>query len=330
MTASPLPCRDDVDASAPFRIGLGGCACRLSADTSAGSEALAHWFGRYRLPETAATDLEIHLALRDPERPRITIRDADRTYDFSDLASGPEWKRFVPVPHPGRRLLADTLLGPEPVLELAAPATLVLKPTLWPLYVSIAWQWLLLQKRSLCCVHAAISAAGGQAIALLGTSGSGKSTLSHALQAAGADYFGDDGAYFSLPEHRLHPLPRELCLRPGGLAALGTATGAGSWHELKRGDPKYVVRLQPPNRPCPDNRVILFFLAGFADRPQLQPISGGEATRLLFSQMAYASTSITARLQVASGLANRYSCRRLVVGPPRPTAELLLRSLEGC
>jgi hypothetical protein len=310
---------------AGLQIGLGGWSCRLTSDTSAGTEALARWFGRYRTPGTLATEREIRLVLRNPELPEIRISDADGCYDFSDLAQGPEWKRFRSTPDASRRLLADTLLGTEPVLELAPQATRVLQPRLWPLYVSVAWQWLMLRERSLCYLHAAVVAHRGQALALIGTSGAGKSTLALALQAAGADYFGDDGAYFDLPGLRLHPLPRDLCLRSGGIELLGANVGEGSWHELKAGDPKYVVRPERPTRPCPPGEVRLVFLNGFAEQPELAPISGGKASGLLFRQLAYGSPAIAERLTVVAALANRYPCYHLTIGPPHETATLLLQ-----
>ena len=321
-------CAEPISTAAELHAGLGGQSCRLTSDTAAGSEALARWFGRYRAFGTRTAAREIRLGLQDPDRPELRIRDAARCYDFSDLAAGPEWRRFVPVPHPCRLLLADTLLGADPVLELVPHATRVLQPRLWPLYTSLAWQWLLLRDRSLCCLHAAVSAYAGQVLVLVGGSGTGKSTLSRALQLAGAEYFGDDGAYFSLPGYHLYPLPRDLCLRPGGLDLLNAPPEAGTWHTLKPGDPKYVVRLAPPARPCPSGPVHLLFLDGFAERPELLPVSGVEATRALFSQLAYGSPAVAERLAVTSGLASRSPCRRLRIGPPQETAALLLGYLE--
>jgi hypothetical protein len=323
------PTVKDSQALPALHIGLGGWGCWLTADTSAGRAALAHWFGRYQLADFPNPQCEIRLSLRVPERPTITLRDGPRFFDFSDVAAGPEWRRFTPVSDARRQLLADQMMGPRPMLELHGDFTTLLQPTLWPLYVSVAWQWLMLRDRSLCCVHAAITAYRERALALIGPSGAGKSTLSRALQTAGADYYGDDGAYFSVPDYRLYPLPRDLCLRPGGLKALGAQSDEGTWYELKQGDPKYLLRTETAGHPCPSAPVTLIFLDGFTERPELRPMAGGEAARRLFSQMAYGASTLTERLKLAGDLADRYPCYRLAVGVPRETAELLLHGPEA-
>ena len=56
--------------------------------------------------------------------------------------------------------------------------------------------------------------AEGETVAIIGHNGSGKSTLSWALHRAGADYFGDEWTYFTLPSYELHVWERAPSLRP--------------------------------------------------------------------------------------------------------------------
>ncbi|MGV3721852.1 MAG: hypothetical protein ACO1SX_13145 [Actinomycetota bacterium] len=329
ITASQSQTEQPAPHAPPFYAGVANRSCRLTADSAAGQLELEQRFGAYRAPAEFAGAREIRLRLRDDALPRLTILDGGRRYDCRDIAAGPEWKRLAVTQHSSRLLFADSVVGPEPALEVTAGGIVVLQPAYWPLYTALAWRWLLLRDRAVCTVHAAVSAFQGEALVLISASGMGKSTLTHALHALGADYFTDEEAWFSLPEHELHPLPKRLCLRPGGTQALGLSADANAWYEAKPGDLKHVVRLPPPTRPRPKDRARLIFLEGFAAEPELRPMTGGEATRSLFRSLGYGSPILAERLRVAAGLANRYPCYGLSVGSPALTADLLLQSVAS-
>lgn len=254
--------------------------------------------------------------------------DEGQCHSFAELASGPEWKRFAPIASSSRTLLADTLFGADPVLEITSHETLVLRSDLWPLYVALAWHWLLLRAGTICSVHAGVVSVGNEALVLIGASGTGKSTLCYALHSLGANFFTDEDAYFSLPYYGLYPLVKDLCLRPGGADVLALAPGLSPWYEAKPGDRKCLIPLNASAAVCPVDRVHLIFLGGFATRPKLQALAGGSAARLLFRHLSYGSPNAGNRLQVVAGLAHRYPCYELHVGNPRETAELLLERLR--
>lgn len=308
--------------------GVAHSGCQLVGDSPATQRELNRRFWRYRLDSCLQEGRQLRVIEAEAELPHLELSIQGQAYNFEHIASGPEWKRFVRVPHPSRRLLADRVLGPEPALEILGEHTAILQPTQWPLYAMLAWHWLLLQDRSLCTVHAAVTAYQGEALVLISASGTGKSTLAHALCSEGADYFTDEEAWFSLPEFRLYPLLKDLCLRPGGMDALGLAADSGSAYEAKPGDPKHVVSLTTPERSCPESHVRLIFLEGFAAEPALRPLPGSDATRILFRHLGFGSAAPGERLQVAASLVNRYPCYALRVGSPARTAELLLRQVQ--
>lgn len=319
----------EVASAAPLYAGVAHSGCQLLGDSPATQRELNRRFWPYRLDSCFREDRQLRLSGAEAELPHLEMVVRGQSYNFDHIASGPEWKRFVRVPHPSRRLLADSVLGPEPALEVMDENTAVLQPTRWPLYAMLAWHWLLLQDRSLCTVHAAVTAYQGEALVLISASGTGKSTLAHALGSQGADYFTDEAAWFSLPEFRLYPLLKDLCLRPGGMNALGLSADCGPRYEAKPGDPKHVVALTTPEQNCPENHVHLVFLEGFAAEPALRPLPGSDATRILFRHLGFGSAAPGERLQVAASLVNRYPCYGLRVGSPAKTAELLLRQVEG-
>lgn len=315
-----LPRSIDVDG---FWIRLAGWSCRLTADCAAGREALAACFAAMAGPPSPPARSEIQVRVARPGAPRFRVLADAVPCPLGELARAPEWKSLTPVPHPHRRLYADRALGEEPVLEALGDETAVLRAELWPLYVFLSAVWLMLRQAPVVSLHAAVAAAHGCAIVLVGPSGSGKSTLALALHRRGADCFGDEWAFFRLPEGRLHTLPRDLRLRPGGLAALGMPCDV-PWREVRPGDPKCVVPLRRPRRPCPADRVALFLLDPLAARPAIHPLSGGEAVRRLVRVMGSGDPSVGGRLEAAAILVNRYPCRALAPGDPDETAALIL------
>jgi len=326
--AAPPTHRPGSSQLEPFWAGVAHAGCRLLGDTSESHGELVRRFNRYHVPARMGEDRQLRLSLPQDDLPRLELRSHSRAYRYDDIAvSGPEWRRFVHVPHPSRRLLADTVLGQEAMLEVMPGYTRILRPERWPLYALLAWHWLLLQDRSHCSIHAAVTAFQGTALVVISSTGTGKSTLAHALYSQGADYFSDEEAWFSLPSYQLYPLVKDLFLRPGGLEVLDLPDDGRSWHEVKPGDPKHVVRLPRPSHSCPEDNVRLIFLEGFAGRPELRRMGGGEASRLLFRHLGFGSAVPGERMAVAGALANRYPSYGLRVGAPGETAALLLRQV---
>ena len=308
----------------PLRVGLAGWNCRLAADTSAAYEELARVSADWAVPEGGGTTV-IRACLSGDPLPRLFLTLDGRPADFASFFSGPGGKRFVPISHPYRRLYADRAVGDAaPVLELCPDGLTVLRPDLWPFYVMQAVTWRLLCEHPVLALHAAVCALEAVALVLVGPSGSGKSTLCWALARQGADYFSDECAFFDLPNHRLHVRANRVRLRPGGVAQLDEPPDVASWHEAKPGDPKLIANLPAPRSPCSEAPALLLFIEGFADTPNLAPISGGEAARRVTRMMGFGDPSPLTRLETAADLVSRLPCRALTLGRPRETAEMLM------
>ncbi len=318
--------------SAPTSIDLGfdlyveiaGAAAKVRVDSAAGLPFLERLFGPVRTEPRVGVDAAVEVFLREPT-PRIRLSFAGEPCDLSDMFERPGWQRFVREPDAHRVLYRDTVESDRASLEILNGELIVLRPGTWPLYVQIAFLWMALKYYPVINLHAAVSAVQGHALVFLGPSGSGKSTLSWALHAAGADYYGDEWAFFSLPDYRLHTWERSVCLRPGGIEALGSPFEAPQWFENKPGDPKYSAQLRRPEARCPEDRVSLFFMDGFAEQPALVSLRKSEAIRWLIRGMGHGDPDLAPRLEAAAGLVDRYPCWRLRVGPPEETAAQLAR-----
>lgn len=306
-----------------FTTAFAGWRCGLAANTEEGLRLLERLFGRYRCEGGTAPLSDIEVWLEAGSAPRLRLLRGGRPCDFRELLAGPEWRRFAPVPHSGGALYSDALFGSAPVIEARGGAFHVLQPERWPLYAQLAFVWLLLQEAPVVNLHAAVSALEDRALVLLGPSGAGKSTLSWALHQQGADYYGDEWTFFTLPEYRQHVWRRSLFLRPGALEALDAPPESPIWQEAKPGDPKCALAMPEPLRPCPPDRALFLFLDGFAETPCLAPMPGGEAARRLLCSMGYGDPSLMARLEVAAGLVNHAPCWSLTQGKPAETAALL-------
>nr|UXE44308.1 hypothetical protein Hi04_10k_c1889_00029 [uncultured bacterium] len=311
----------------PLYAGLAGWNCWLTADTPAGRDMLQRTFRSCQSDQPARVSSGICVSVRTPGPPRLRLISGGRGFTLDQLMRGPEWKRFARLPHPSRNLFVDTILGGEPALEITGGELLVLQPDRWPIYAQMGFLGLLLHECPCVSLHAAVLASNGTALVLIGSSGCGKSTLSWALHERGADYFGDEVAVFTVPQYELYVLSRELYLRPDGLCRLESPPG-GDWHEMKPGDPKCVVTPPPPRAPCPRDRAVLFFMDGFSDEPELNPLGGGAAARRILRSMGCRDESIGARLELAAGLVDRYPCWSLIAGPPEVTATAVLAHLS--
>jgi hypothetical protein len=307
----------------PFSAGLGGVSAWLAADTDEASEEIAEWFADFKDQPATPPTSGVFARVDDGPRPYLTLILDSKIVDPSLMFAGPEWKRFTRIDNPNKHQYADTSLGSEPMLEVRDDELIVLQPEYWSLYLFLAHAWLLLQSRRLVGLHAATAAVGDRALVLAGASGAGKSTLTLALQEAGAECYGDEWAFFRLPDHHLFPWPGRLHVRPGGIAALG-AKPLGLWREHKPGDPKCEVELPKPARPCPPDKAVLFFLDGFADKPQISEIGGADTSRRLLQGILYADPAAFARLEIAAELVNTYPCALVKVGKPAETAQKLI------
>jgi hypothetical protein len=312
-----------------FHIGLEDWACGLEVDTLPGQERAKRLYWRYirESPHASPLRSSIQVFLKERETAYIRLTSQGRPISLLKLIQmGPEWGlRFRRLPDPSRVLLADGATNGSPLLESVEDGFLVLQPENWPFYVFFSMLGLYLQERLLFMLHSAVCGIHDQALVLVGSSGAGKSTLSWALHASGADYFGDEFTFFHLPDYHLDVLKRNVGLRPGGLQSLGTPVKDGVWHDANPSDPKYIVHLPEPERPCPKDRASLFFIEGFTERPGIHPIASGEAVRRLLRGIGYRNPSIPERLKIAAGLTNRYPCWSLNVGRPEDTAEFLIR-----
>lgn len=321
----PLPgCRSE----GGLQVHISGWSCRLRCDTPEDQELLAELLAPLLAQAGPVPESGIEVEARGGGPRRIRAVRRGTRLGFEKLIPALDQKSFTRFPHPTRVLLGDARIADTPILELADGDLLVLRDDLWPVYVQNALMWLLLQEHPVVSLHAATSAMGDRAIVLIGPSGAGKSTLSLALQQAGADYYGDERAFFVLPSYALHVWPRAPRLRPGGLVALGSSVSTPEWHELKRDDPKCVVTLPEPTRPCPRDRACIVFIDGFGPEPHVEEIRAGEATRRLLHSMIYRDTAIGTWLELAAEIVDRHPCRRLTVGAPAETARLLLDHVQ--
>jgi hypothetical protein len=306
--------------------GIAGWACRISADTPQGERYLLNAFGDHRPTGRPAVVSEILLQSSQPE-PVLTVLRGAEALDVGQLLSGPDWKRFQPVTWDGRPCFTDEVFGPEPAFELTQSGVRVVRRERTGVYLQAVYGALMIDELAPVLLHAATVAAGGSTLLLIGDSKAGKSTLCWALQSIGAEYFSDESAVFTPPGFELYVTPRPLCLRPGALSCLGGPEPAGQWYEAIPGDPKLEVFVPPSDRECPRERVQLLFVDGFAEKPALTEMPGGEAARRVLRSMRCRPHGIIERLELAADLVSRYPCRRLKIGSPHETADLLLRSV---
>ena len=298
----------------------------LEADSLEARARLLQMVRPYCTPPHPEARSGISVSLERAEVPVIRLVCQDRPCDLDEILAAPEWKNVERLPDSRRRLYADRLLGPAPALEAVGDEIRVLRPDGWPTYTVLWLMWLVTRERPVACLHAAVSSVEEQSLVLVGRSGAGKSTLSWALHTQGAVYHGDEWAFFTFPDSRLQVFQTpHLRLRPGGVEVLTHRPDNGRWYEMKPGDRKCAVPLEAPVEPCPAERVAFYFLDGFAEKPERQPMRPGEAVPRLLRGLSCGNPSIPARLEMAVTLAERHPCWRLVSGRPEETAALLIQ-----
>ena len=310
-----------------LNLGLAGWHCRLTVDAPGREAEVRNLFGGYALPEAGPAASEVFLSLRG-DIPKIRWYQGGIPGDLTALLLSPEGKRFAALPDSVGPVYTDTVLGPAPALAISDGAMRVLQSDRWPLYLEFVLTWRMLCEGNFVSLHAAVCATTETALVLVGASGSGKSTLSAALSACGADFYGDENVYFHSGTGRLSVRPKTLGLRPGGLALL-TAPPEGQWQDAKPNDPKCMVSLPLPQRPCPEEKARLYFLAGFAAEPLLQPAPAGETILRLLRGLGHGDPSVSARLDAASEIAARYPAWKLTLGRPEDTAKQLIAHVRG-
>ena len=180
---------------------------------------------------------------------------------------------------------------------------------------------------------------------LVGASHAGKTTTALHLAARGHTLLGDEIALIRLATGEVVPFRRAVNLRPGphGQRAGG---GAGAVRPTRTASPRAAEWARPhriselfPDRPArPAPLRAAFFLAGFADRPSVEPFQLTLDRADVFGwittpEIAYCSWGLAParrafRLMVLRQVLSRIPCWLLKVGPPRDTAELIERTME--
>lgn len=222
-------------------------------------------------------------------------------------------------------LLHPKLIPPEFLVEYLVGITLGAQPWTLP-------------------IHGASLRVGEAGIALVGASRAGKTTTSLHLAARGHTLLGDEIALIRLATNEIVPFRRTVNVRPGPhaqelAAVLGlSADGDNSPSSAQWAGPHRISELFPdrPARPTPLRAV--FFLAGFADHPSLEPFRLTLDRTDVFDwittpEIAYCSWGISParrafRLLVLRQVLAQVPCWILRLGSPRATVELIERTME--
>jgi hypothetical protein len=179
---------------------------------------------------------------------------------------------------------------------------------------------------------------GDAGVVLVGASRAGKTTTSLHLAARGHPLLGDEIALIRLATSEVVPFRRAVNVRPGQhgqqlAAVLGLSEAGDGWAR-----PHRISELFPdrPARPTPLRAV--FFLAGFADHPSLEPFQLTLDQADVFSwitapEIAYCSWGLvparrSLRLMVLTQVLSRIPCWLVKVGSPSDTVQLIERTVE--
>lgn len=316
---------EDSPVQRPLCVGLAHWRGYVTCNREEEQRQINREFSDWKMPICDGPISTLHINHIENPCPSLRLMREGQQVDLSSFLTGPGGKRFVPVPAGQRLLYSDLALGENtPVLELCGQELLVLRPDLWTFYVEHVLIWQMLCESSIAALHAAVCAVDGVALVITGPSGSGKSTLCWALAQEGADYFSDECAFFDVMTHHLYVRSHKARLRPGGVALLEAPPPNTDWDETKPGDPKIAAQFSAPQNPCPEKQSLLLFVQGFAERPCLTPLRGGEAARQITSLMGFGDPSPIARMETAADIVTHIPCLALTIGPPRETAQMLL------
>lgn len=222
-------------------------------------------------------------------------------------------------------LLHPKLIPPEFLVEYLVGITLGAQPWMLP-------------------IHGASLRMGEAGLVLVGASRAGKTTTSLHLAARGHTLLGDEIALIRLATGEVVPFRRTVNVRPGPYGrelevVLGlSGCGDSSPSSTQWAGPHRIAELFPgrPLHPAPLRAV--FFLAGFADHPSLEPFQLTLEQADVFGwlttpEIAYCSWGLAParrafRLMVLKQVLSRIPCWLLKAGPPPDTAELIESTME--
>ncbi len=238
-------------------VRVGSVGFRIGSDWRAPVEALARLYEGYPAPEQDIPDLTVRL---HPERPwRRWVRP-------SVAISGDYWlPDAAPLP------LAQGLLAAEMGMNLQ---------------VALGWRRHLL-------LHCSAVEKGGRVLLMSGASGSGKSTLATMLAMNGWRFFGDEFAFVSLDDGRIHPFPRAASLKNGAIAAVRAA--GGTVDPVIEGTPKGAIGYWRPSADALARMMeaappALLLFPRFGRAEAVEPMASSEA----FMRLTQASTNYVA------------------------------------
>ena len=236
-------------------VQVGPIALRIGSAWPAPIRTLAGLYRDYPVP--AIPDLTVRLT---PERP---------------------WRRWLrpSVAIGGDYWLPDAL--PLPIAQGLLAAEMGMN-----LQVALGWRRHLL-------LHCSAVERDGRVLLMTGASGSGKSTLATLLALEGWRFLGDEFAFVSLTDGRIHPFPRAASLKNDAVAAV-QARGGSVWPVLE-GTPKgrigywsapgdAIARMDEAAPP----KLLLFPRFGTAE--SVEPMAPSEA----FVRLTQASTNYVA------------------------------------
>jgi HprK-related kinase A len=171
-------------------IQVGPVGFRIGSDWRGPIDALKALYAGYSPPEGGVPDTTVRLYA---ERP---------------------WRRFV---RPSVAISGDFWLpdaAPLPLSQGLLAAEMGMN-----LQVALGWRRHLL-------LHCSAVERDGRVLLMSGASGSGKSTLATLLAMRGWRFLGDEFAFISLDDGRIHPFPRASSLKNEAVAAVQAAGGA--------------------------------------------------------------------------------------------------------
>lgn len=193
-------------------------------------------------------------------------------------------------------------------------------------------------------IHGAALQIGAAGVVVIGASHAGKTTTALHLASRGHTLLGDEIALIRLATGEIEPFRRAVNVRPGphgqelaavlGLSADGDGSAATvQWAGLHRISELFPDR---PARPAPLRAV--FFLAGFADHPSLEPFQltldrSDVVSWITTPEIAYCSWGLAParralRLMALKETLSRLPCWLVKAGTPSDTAELIERTVE--
>jgi hypothetical protein len=207
-------------------------------------------------------------------------------------------------------------------------------------------------QREVLPIHGASLCVGDVGLVLAGGTHAGKTTTALHLAARGHVLLGDEIALLRLDTNELLPFRRTANLRPGPYgqelaAALGSvgerdageASSPGVGPDVTWCGPRRIGAMFPgrPAHPAPLRAV--FFLRGFDSRPFLEPFRLTVGRDDIFEWLTTSETTQLSwgleparrafRLLALQEMLARVPCWLLTVGPPRETAEIIERTMEG-